>query len=226
MAMLSMISKVLSKVKQALVRLDLVIVVAACSVLLSMERSLSNFLQLSQVALLSFLCLKVAEHGQAFWWMAQPLETVAEKANHLEMRAMYENLLGHECVRQMYQWFFNYDSSVSDIYWFLHKVCSELSCLRLASLRRGMQISLNAESLVLRYVRERIFAEHGAGLEGSVRALANWDRFDEWCREHEAAEVIRRLGQPDPVRHHETTRLIETYVIRDDGHHYFWSFRG
>ena len=230
MAVMSMVSQVLSqglsKGRQVLLRPELIILVAACSVMMSMEKSLSNVMQLSQVALLSYLCWKVAEQGQALWWSAQNLETSAEKLSHLEMRAMYENLLGHECVRQMYTWFSTYDDTVSGTQWFLDKIVSELACLRLSSLRRGQQVSPNCEALVFRYVRERIMAEHAQRMPGCERALRNWQRFDEWCLSHDQTVVVRQLGQPDPVRHAETTRQLENYVIRDDSHQYFWSFRG
>ena len=198
----------------------------AASVLMSSGLTLSNVMGVSQVALLAFISVKLNEHSQALWWMAQSCETVAEKTNHMEMRMMYQNFLGHECVRQVHQWFFNYDAQVSDIYWLLDKVCSELGCFRMASLRRGLMSTLSCEALIIRYVRERIFAEHASGLEGSVRALASWDRFAEWRRTQEPSVVLRRLGQHDPLRDGELTRAIEDAVISDDGHQYFWSFRG
>ena len=206
--------------RASVLRMEVIISVAACSVLWYSELTLSTVLSVSQVALLAYMSCKLNEHGQTLWWIAQSVETSAEKDTHMEVRMMYENYVGHECVRQVYTWFSKYDSTVSDIFWFLDKVSSELSGFRLASLRRGAMSTISSEAFIIRLVKERIFNER------AERALENWNKFRAWCLEAPPASVVKRLGQEDILRESQTTVELENDVIRDDGHQYFWSFKG
>ena len=57
-------------------------------------------------------------------------------------------------------------------------------------------------------------------------AHQNWFRFVDWVESvtRTEDEIVRFLGQPDPLRRTEHTHDIEREVTETDGLTYLWSF--
>ena len=108
---------------------------------------------------------------------------------------------------------------------------SELGAFRLASLRRGRQVSESFEALAFRYIQNRIVRDfqnrHSSkDPQTAVLAHSNWVRFSDWVLSPERtdAERVKYLGQNDPLRRTEMTNELERDVVQHDGLVYLWSF--
>ena len=69
------------------------------------------------------------------WWseaLSGQIDGFSTRLSFMERRDMYRYLQGHEFVRQLRNWFYEYDSSISGTPWFLAKLASELSLWRQA----------------------------------------------------------------------------------------------
>ena len=58
--------------------------------------------------------------------MSESIESCRTKLTHLEIRCMYENLQGHECVLMLRTLCQTYQSRISPITWFVSKLEGEL----------------------------------------------------------------------------------------------------
>ena len=229
MPTLPAVSKVGKKVREWLLSFEMVISIVAISVFWHIEMSSQNVFWVAVVSLLAYISWKLREACDALWWVSSSCQTIGEKASHLEMRQMYLNEFGHEMIRQMMTYFQTYESRISDIYWFLDKLQSEMCALRLASLRRGQQVSIHFEALAFRYISTRIqrgYQRNEPDYKTARKAYENWNRFSAWIEGEGRAnnEVQRMLGQADPLRRAETTSEIEQQVVDSDGLTYLWSF--
>ena len=74
------------------------------------------------------------------WWsesLSGQVQGFSDRLSFMERRDMYRYLQGHELVRQLRNWFYDYDRTVSEPPWFFTKLASEVSLWRQAcSVRR------------------------------------------------------------------------------------------
>ena len=69
------------------------------------------------------------------WWsetLSGQVQGFSDRLSFMERRDMYRYLQGHELVRQLRNWFYEYDRSISGTTWFLSKLASEVSFWRQA----------------------------------------------------------------------------------------------
>ena len=219
----------MKSVSKAVVSFEMFILVAAISVLWCIEMTSQNVFSVAGLSLLAFISWKLREAVEALWWVSNSTQSTAEKCSHSEMRQMYLNELGHEMLRQMLQYFQTYNPKISPISWFLDKVQSELCAFRMACLRRGHELSHEAEALAFRYIFQRIQKDaQNNEFDRKIAQVAqdNWMRFTSWIEADERVEgdVEWMLGQPDPLRKRQTTAELEKLVVEHDGQTYLWSF--
>ena len=74
------------------------------------------------------------------WWsetLSGQVQGFSDRLSFMERREMYRYFQGHELVRQLRNWFYEYDRTVSEPPWFFSKLASEVSLWRQAcSVRR------------------------------------------------------------------------------------------
>ena len=69
------------------------------------------------------------------WWtftLSGQVQNFSDRLSFMERREMYRYFQGHEFVRQLRNWFYDYDSTVSEPPWFFSKLASEVSLWRQA----------------------------------------------------------------------------------------------
>ena len=130
-------------------------------------------------------------------------------------------------VHQMLQYFQTYDAKISDIYWFLDKLRSELCALRMTSMRRGQLISTSTEALALRYIDlilHKNYQESKPDPKSAQKGYENWNRFVAWMKGEGREELEKYLGQLDPLRRNQTVAELEDECAERDGLAYLWRF--
>ena len=223
------------KIFSGLMSFETAIVVGAVVSLVSVSFELHKVFAVVLLSLLAYISWKVREGVEALWWISASSATNAEKSSHIEMRQMCMNEHAHEMLRQILQYFQTYNPAISPISCFLDKIRSELCVFRMACLsRNGHQVSLVFEALAIRYIQQRIVRDFQvrnlptASVDQFTATLAhqNWFRFVSWVESNTRTEdeIVRFLGQPNPLRRAEGTADLEREVIETDGLTYLWSF--
>ena len=98
---------------------------------------------LSLLVLATFRLVMLAEDLK--WWSESISKTagkVEEKVTFMERRGMYNQLQGHEFVRQLRLWFYDYRPDASPLSWFTNKLFTEVSMFRQSLILNGLEISL------------------------------------------------------------------------------------
>ena len=98
---------------------------------------------LSLLVLAAFRLVMIGEDLK--WWSESLSKTagkVEEKITFMEKRGMYNQLQGHEFVRQLRVWFYEYRSDCSPLSWFTNKLFTEVSMFRQSLLLNGFSLSL------------------------------------------------------------------------------------
>ena len=69
------------------------------------------------------------------WWsftLSGQVQGFSDRLSFMERREMYRYFQGHELVRQLRNWFYEYDRTVSQPPWFFAKLATEISLWRQA----------------------------------------------------------------------------------------------
>ena len=98
------------------------------------------------LSLIFLVSMKVCMLGEDIkWWTEASFKSLGrcdEKLTHLEKRGMYRQLQGHEFVRQLRLWFYEYRPDASPLSWFTNKLFTEVSMFRQSLLLNGLELSL------------------------------------------------------------------------------------
>ena len=98
---------------------------------------------LSLLVLAAFRLVMLAEDLK--WWseaISKAAGKVEEKVTFAERRGMYNQLQGHEFVRQLRLWFYDYRPDASPLSWFTNKLFTEVNMFRQSLLLNGLELSL------------------------------------------------------------------------------------
>ena len=98
------------------------------------------------LSLLVLAAFRLVMLGEDLKWWSESLSKTAgkveEKVTFFEKRGMYNQLQGHEFVRQLRLWFYDYRPDASPLSWFTNKLFTEVSMFRQSLILNGLEMSL------------------------------------------------------------------------------------